>query len=165
MSITVNLYYTGRDGSARKFAEEMVSSGTVDAIRAEPGNLKYDYFTPFDDPETVLLIDSWADQSAIDVHHASPMMQTIAALRSKYGLHMRVERYVSDERTLPICFLWLICPRMKLNTLSVVSIPDENRAASSSRLTVTVAFSFSCTIRCSLFSFHCRADSTETRWA
>ena len=35
MSITVNLYYTGRDGSARKFAEEMVSSGTVDAIRAE----------------------------------------------------------------------------------------------------------------------------------
>ena len=46
MSITVNLYYTGRDGSARKFAEEMVSSGTVDAIRAEPGNLKYDYFIP-----------------------------------------------------------------------------------------------------------------------
>ena len=56
---------------------------------------------PFDDPETVLLIDSWADQSAIDVHHASPMMQTIAALRSKYGLHMRVERYVSDEGGVP----------------------------------------------------------------
>ena len=101
MSITVNLYYTGRDGSARKFAEEMVSSGTVDAIRAEPGNLKYDYFTPFDDPETVLLIDSWANQSAIDAHHASPMMQTIAALRSKYDLHMRVERYISDEGGVP----------------------------------------------------------------
>ena len=68
---------------------------------AEPGNLKYDYFTPFDDPETVLLIDSWADQSAIDVHHASPMMQTIAALRSKYDLHMRVERYISDEGGVP----------------------------------------------------------------
>ena len=39
MSITVNLYYTGRDGSARKFAEEMVSSGTVDAIRAELDDL------------------------------------------------------------------------------------------------------------------------------
>lgn len=97
MSITMNLYYTGTNGSARKFAEEMISSGTVAAIRAEPGNLKYEYFTPFDDPETVLLIDSWESQEAIDVHHASPMMQTIAALRSKYDLHMQAERYVSDE--------------------------------------------------------------------
>ena len=35
MAITVNLRYTGTDGNARKFAEEMISSGTVDAIRAE----------------------------------------------------------------------------------------------------------------------------------
>ena len=35
------------------------------------------------------------------MHHASPMMQTIAALRSKYDLHMRVERYISDEGGVP----------------------------------------------------------------
>lgn len=97
MSITVNLYYTGTNGSAHKFAQDMITSGTVDAIRAEPGNLRYEYFTPLADPETVLLIDSWADQAALDVHHASPMMQTIAALRSKYDLHMKVERYTSDD--------------------------------------------------------------------
>ena len=101
MSITMNLYYTGRDGSARRFAEEMVSSGTVAAIRTEAGNLKYEYFSPFDDPETVLLIDSWASQEAIDAHHASHMMQTIAELRTKYDLHMRAERYVSDESGVP----------------------------------------------------------------
>ena len=39
--ITVNLYYTGSNGSARAFAEEMVRSGTVDAIRSEEGNLRY----------------------------------------------------------------------------------------------------------------------------
>ena len=55
--ITVNLYYTGTNGSARRFAEEMIASGTVDAIRAEDGNLRYAYFFPMDDPETVLLID------------------------------------------------------------------------------------------------------------
>lgn len=43
-SITMNLYYTGTDGNARKFVEEMESSGTADAIRAEEGNLRYDYF-------------------------------------------------------------------------------------------------------------------------
>ena len=97
MAITVNLRYTGKDGAARKFAEEMTSSGTVAVIRAETGNLRYEYYQPLEDPETILLIDSWTDQAAIDVHHASPMMVTIAALREKYDLHMTVERYVSAE--------------------------------------------------------------------
>ena len=97
MAITVNLRYSGTDGNARSFAEEMISSGTVDKIRAEKGNLRYEYYISIDDPETVLLIDSWADQAAIDVHHESPMMATIAALREKYDLHMTVERYVSID--------------------------------------------------------------------
>lgn len=101
MSITVNLFYTGENGSARKFAEEMVSSGTVAAIRAEKGNLKYEYFFPMNDPETVLLIDSWEDQNAIDAHHASPMMKTIFELREKYDLHTKAERYVSDADGIP----------------------------------------------------------------
>ncbi|MGN8739374.1 hypothetical protein [Bilifractor sp. HCP3S3_D3] len=53
MAITVNLYYTGKGRSARKFAEEMESSGTAAAIRAEAGNLRYEYFLPMNDPETV----------------------------------------------------------------------------------------------------------------
>lgn len=95
--ITVNLYYKGTNGNARAFAEEMEKSGIADAIRAEAGNLRYEYFTPFNDPETVLLIDSWTDQAAIDAHHASPMMTQLAALREKYDLHMTVERYVSED--------------------------------------------------------------------
>ena len=97
MSITINIYYTGSNDSAKKFAQEMVTSGIVDDIRREKGNERYEYFFPMNDPETVLLIDSWKDREAIDLHHASPMMAEIARLRDKYDLHMRVERYVSDE--------------------------------------------------------------------
>jgi len=97
MAITVNLYYTGINGSAKKFAEEMIASGTVAAIRAEKGNLKYEYFCPLEDSETVLLIDSWENQEAIDEHHKSPMMKTIFELREKYDLHMKIERYASDD--------------------------------------------------------------------
>ena len=95
--ITINLYYTGTNGSARAFADEMESSGIAAAIRAEEGNLRYQYFQPLDDPETILLIDSWSDQAAIDNHHASPMMAQLAALREKYDLHMKVERFISDS--------------------------------------------------------------------
>ena len=95
--ITVNLYYKGTNGNARAFADEMEKSGIAGAIRAEAGNLRYQYFVPLDDPETVLLIDSWTDQAAIDAHHASPMMSQLAVLREKYDLHMSIERYVSEE--------------------------------------------------------------------
>ena len=97
MAITVNLRYKGKDDSAMKFVQEMISSGTVDKIRAEEGNLRYEYFQSLDDPETILLIDSWTEQSAIDKHHATPMMGTIARLREKYDLHMTVERFISDD--------------------------------------------------------------------
>ena len=99
--ITVNLYYTGANGAARAFAEEMAASGVAAAIRAEDGNLRYEYFFPMDDAETVLLIDQWRDQTAIDAHHASPMMGKIAALREKYDLHMKAERFASDDSGLP----------------------------------------------------------------
>jgi quinol monooxygenase YgiN len=101
MAITINIYYSGENGNARKFMKEMTESGVVDRIRAENGNIRYEYFLPVDDEETVLLIDSWQNQEAIDVHHASPMMGEISKLREKYGLSMKVERYLSDEMGIP----------------------------------------------------------------
>ncbi len=97
MALTVNIYYTGTDGSARKFAEEMKKSGLVEQIRAETGNLRYEYFWAMDDPETVLLIDVWTDEKALDLHHKSPMMKEIAALREKYRLKMRVQKFQEEQ--------------------------------------------------------------------
>ena len=101
MTVTVNLYYTGTNGAAQAFAKEMLETGVVAQIRAMPGNERYEYFQPLNDSETTLLIDAWQNQAAIDVHHASPMMAEIARLREKYDLHMRVERYLSDEDGIP----------------------------------------------------------------
>ena len=101
MAISINIYYTGKNGSAKQFAREMVQSGTVDAIRAEKGNLKYEYFFSTEDEETVLLIDIWESQEALDIHHATVMMDTIMQLREKHGLTMKVERYISDENGIP----------------------------------------------------------------
>lgn len=95
--ITLNLYYKGKNGSAKAFVKEMEQSVVADRIRAEEGNIRYQYFQPLDDSETILLIDSWTDQLAIDAHHASSMMAEIVALREKYDLHMDVERYISED--------------------------------------------------------------------
>jgi quinol monooxygenase YgiN len=98
MQITINIYYSSNEpGNAAAFAEEMEQRGIADRIREEKGNLRYEYFISMGDPKTVLLIDSWEDEAALDAHHASPMMADIAAMREKYDLHMRVERFFHAE--------------------------------------------------------------------
>ena len=97
MSFTMNIYYKGQNGSAKKFANEMISSGIVDEIRNKEGNLRYEYFIPLEDEETILLIDSWKDQESLDKHHESETMTKIMELRNKYDLHMNVEKYILDN--------------------------------------------------------------------
>lgn len=81
----------------KKFAEEMISLGIVDKVREEEGNEKYEYFFPMNDKETVLLIDKWKNEEALDKHHKSPMMKEIAKLREKYNLHMKVEQFIERK--------------------------------------------------------------------
>ncbi|MFL8888285.1 antibiotic biosynthesis monooxygenase family protein [Helcococcus kunzii] len=97
MAITVNIYYRGEGDNAINFAKEMISSGVVKDIKAQKGNIRYDYFVPIDKSDTVLLVDSLENQEAIDKHHNSPMMVKILELREKYDLRMHVERYITDD--------------------------------------------------------------------
>lgn len=98
--LTVLIRYKGKGNNARRFVEEMISSGVVETIRNEEGNIRYEYFFSSNDNESVLLVDSWTNQEALDKHHELPLMKTIADLREKYDLHMEVEKYelVLDEK-------------------------------------------------------------------
>ena len=90
--LTINIRYTGENGSAKKYVEEMEESGIAARIRAIEGCLRYDYFFPADDPEGLLLIDEWTGQEALNRYHSSPVMQEAAALREKYKLGNRQVR-------------------------------------------------------------------------
>ena len=51
-AITVHIYYTGENGSAKAFVKEMLTSGLVDEIRKEKGNRRYEYFFSVEDEKT-----------------------------------------------------------------------------------------------------------------
>lgn len=91
--LTILIRYQGKGGGARRFVNEMISGGVVSKIRQEEGNLRYEYFFPIDNEESVLLVDSWKNQEALDEHHKLPLMDDIKRLREKYDLHMEVEKY------------------------------------------------------------------------
>lgn len=97
MSITVNILYTGKEGSAKLFVKEMIETGIVEKIRVESGNELYEYYFSMEDEESVLLIDRWENQKAIDFHHKTEMMEQIAALRKKYNLKMKVKRFIDAD--------------------------------------------------------------------
>ena len=97
MSLVVNIYYSSTNGKAQKFVQEMEESGIANRIRNEQGNEKYEYFQSIKDPETVLLLDQWKNQEALDLHHVSPMMKELALLREKYDIHMRVETMTLND--------------------------------------------------------------------
>ena len=84
---------------AKEIIDDIILS--FDEIRKEKGNRRYEYFFSVEDEETVLLVDSWDNQEAIDLHHASSIMDQIMELRIKYHLHMKVERYFLDETGIP----------------------------------------------------------------
>ena len=100
MRFTLNIYYKGENGSAKEFAKEMISSGIVDEIKSKTGNIRYDYYIPLEDNETILLIDSWENEEALLKHHESETMKKIIDLREKYNLHMKVEKYILDDSNL-----------------------------------------------------------------
>lgn len=97
----IHITYKGSANNAQLFANEMLDSGIIEKIRKNPGNLQYDYFIPISDPHSVLLIDCWKDQQALDIHHQSEMMNEILALRTKYNLSMDVKRYVVNDDLIP----------------------------------------------------------------
>lgn len=101
MPLIVLLTYTGRGEAAKNFAQEMEANGIAATIRQRPGNLKYDYFQPLSQPESILLIDIWENQAALDEHHHSPQMQSILDLRAKYDLEVKAERFTTMTDAIP----------------------------------------------------------------
>ncbi len=94
--VVLNVYYNGENGSAKRFVEEMEKSGIAPSVREEEGNIAYKYFSSLGDDKTVMLVEKWESQRALDIHQAQKKMKTIAALRTDLRLSVCVERYTSD---------------------------------------------------------------------
>ena len=91
MALTINILYKGKD--SKKFAKEMTEKGIVDRIRAQKGNIRYEYYQSLEREDEILLVDIWESQEALDIHHQSPMMAEIMQLREKYDVKMEVHKY------------------------------------------------------------------------
>lgn len=66
------------------FIEKVKETGVLDAIRAEDGCARYDYYFSEKDPNELLLIEQWASKEHQQVHLTQPHMDALRGFKGEY---------------------------------------------------------------------------------
>ena len=69
------------------FIKKVKETGVHDAIRAENGCIKYDYYLSEKDPNEILLIEQWETKEHQQVHLTQPHMDTLRSFKGDYILN------------------------------------------------------------------------------
>ena len=71
-------------GKREAFIEKVKEEGLVDAIRAENGCIRYDYYFSEKDPDEILLIEAWETKEHQQIHINQPHMARLRAIKEDY---------------------------------------------------------------------------------
>lgn len=66
------------------FIDKVKSTGVLDAIRAEDGCIRYDYYLSEKDPNELLLIEQWESKQHQQIHVTQPHMETLRSFKGDY---------------------------------------------------------------------------------
>lgn len=96
--IVLNVTYQCKPGMRETFLERILAEGIDAASRMESGNLKYDYYLPFDgSDDELLLVEKWKDADALTVHGKTPHFLRLGNLKAEYVNETVVEKFVLPE--------------------------------------------------------------------
>lgn len=83
---TIYVVFKTVDGKREQFIEKVKSEGIVDAVRAEDGCLRYDYYFSEKDKNEILLIEAWESAEHQKVHITQPHMDRLREIKQDYIL-------------------------------------------------------------------------------
>lgn len=81
---TIYVVFKSFPGKREAFIERVKAEGIVDAIRAEDGCIRYDYYYSEKDPCEILLIEAWESKQHQKVHIEQPHMAQLRAIKNDY---------------------------------------------------------------------------------
>ncbi len=85
----------GTENEALSLVEQL-----IDAARSEPGNLAFDAYRGFRDPNTYVLLERYASRDALAAHRATPHFQKIVIEQLVPLLSRRtIDEYDVPDRT------------------------------------------------------------------
>ena len=81
---TIYVKFDCLPGKREAFIQRMKDTGILEAIRAEDGCEKYDYYLSEKDENVILLIEQWASKEHQHVHLDQPHMVTLRSFKGEY---------------------------------------------------------------------------------
>lgn len=84
--------YTVKPGTGEKFYQELIDTKVIEQTLENPGCIRYDFYIPMEDENTVYLTEFWENDEALKVHQAQPYRKTHAEIKAKYCLNVEVKQ-------------------------------------------------------------------------
>lgn len=91
--LTLNVYYRCKAGQRDAFYKELCGIGVHALSNSEAGNVKYDYFLDVQDPDVLLLIETWESQEALTAHSSTETFAKLQALKKVYCTDVKLDRF------------------------------------------------------------------------
>ena len=81
---TIYVVFNCHEGTREDFIKRVHEEGIVDAIRAEDGCIRYDYYFSEKDPNELLLIEAWESKQHQQIHIEQPHMDALRSFKNDY---------------------------------------------------------------------------------
>jgi len=81
---TIYVVFECVPGKREQYVEKIKQEGILDAVRAEDGCLRYDYYFSEKDPNELLLIEAWESAHHQKVHIEQPHMARLREFKDEY---------------------------------------------------------------------------------
>ena len=91
--IVLNVTYKCKPDMRDEFLEMIYTEGIDVASRGEEGNIKYDYYTPVDNSDDLLLVEKWRDAEALAAHGKQPHFARLGELKKEFVLDTIIEKF------------------------------------------------------------------------
>ena len=91
--LTWNVTYHCKPGQRDAFYKALCDLGVRANSLTEAGNVKYDYFLDVQDPDVLLLIETWESQEALTAHSSTETFAKLQALKGTYCQDVKLDRF------------------------------------------------------------------------
>ena len=81
---TIYVSFKCLEGKREDFVTRVRDEGILDAVKAEDGFIRYDYYFSESDPNELLLVEAWASKEAQQLHITQEHMARLRAFKNEY---------------------------------------------------------------------------------
>lgn len=91
--LTWNVTYHCKPGKREEFYKAISDLGIRANSTGEAGNLKYDYFFDAQDPDALLLVESWTEPALQQAHCETDLFARLQALKAEYCEAVTIDKF------------------------------------------------------------------------